>query len=202
MSGGKPVTGPALEPAQHYIQKGGRLKSQLSQTSASANTYPSPARVTHRSTSIPTPVNIHPDCRQPRPSLTTDSSTVFLGGIESTGSLAETLPRQAYLVSLFQDTNLAAIHAKHVTIQPKDIQLARRLRGGTESSGSRTPRCQPRPSLRTDSSAVFSGGFESSSSRTETSPRRTPRRQPRPSLTTDSSAVSAPKPSQLVWWAK
>lgn len=27
------------------------------------------------------------------------------------------------------DTNLAAIHAKRVTIQPKDIQLARRLRG-------------------------------------------------------------------------
>jgi hypothetical protein len=31
--------------------------------------------------------------------------------------------------SLFEDTNLAAIHAKRVTIQPKDIQLARRLRG-------------------------------------------------------------------------
>lgn len=29
----------------------------------------------------------------------------------------------------FLDTNLAAIHAKRVTIQPKDIQLARRLRG-------------------------------------------------------------------------
>jgi len=37
---------------------------------------------------------------------------------------------EAYLVSLFEDTNLAAIHAKRVTIQPKDIQLARRLRGG------------------------------------------------------------------------
>ncbi|PVU93550.1 hypothetical protein BB561_003196 [Smittium simulii] len=36
---------------------------------------------------------------------------------------------EAYLVSLFEDTNLAAIHAKRVTIQPKDIQLARRLRG-------------------------------------------------------------------------
>merc|ERR1711939_641928 len=32
-------------------------------------------------------------------------------------------------VSLFEDTDLAAIHAKRVTIQPKDIQLARRLRG-------------------------------------------------------------------------
>ena len=52
---------------------------------------------------------------------------------------------EAYLVSLFevcrglhlvcyplrnlQDTNLAAIHAKRVTIQPKDLALARRLRG-------------------------------------------------------------------------
>jgi len=36
---------------------------------------------------------------------------------------------EAYLVSLFEDTNLAAIHAKRVTIQPKDLNLARRLRG-------------------------------------------------------------------------
>jgi len=36
---------------------------------------------------------------------------------------------EAYLVGLFEDTNLAAIHAKHVTIMPKDIQLARRIRG-------------------------------------------------------------------------
>ena len=36
---------------------------------------------------------------------------------------------EAYMVSLFEDTNLAAIHAKRVTIMPKDIALARRLRG-------------------------------------------------------------------------
>lgn len=36
---------------------------------------------------------------------------------------------EAYLVGLFEDTNLAAIHAKRVTIQPKDIQFARRIRG-------------------------------------------------------------------------
>ncbi len=36
---------------------------------------------------------------------------------------------EAYLVGLFEDTNLCAIHAKRVTIQPKDIQLARRIRG-------------------------------------------------------------------------
>ena len=36
---------------------------------------------------------------------------------------------EAYLVGLFEDTNLCAIHAKRVTIMPRDIQLARRIRG-------------------------------------------------------------------------
>ena len=36
---------------------------------------------------------------------------------------------EAYLVGLFEDTNLCAIHAKRVTIMPKDIQLTRRIRG-------------------------------------------------------------------------
>ena len=36
---------------------------------------------------------------------------------------------EAYVVGLFEDTNLCAIHAKRVTIMPKDIQLARRIRG-------------------------------------------------------------------------
>ncbi|XP_007535144.1 histone H3.1t [Erinaceus europaeus] len=36
---------------------------------------------------------------------------------------------EAYLVGLFEDTNMCAIHAKRVTILPKDIQLARRIRG-------------------------------------------------------------------------
>ncbi|XP_074309694.1 histone H3.3-like [Silene latifolia] len=35
---------------------------------------------------------------------------------------------EAFLVGLFEDTNLCAIHAKRVTIMPKDIQLARRIR--------------------------------------------------------------------------
>lgn len=35
---------------------------------------------------------------------------------------------EAYLVGLFEDTNLCAIHAGRVTIMPKDIQLARRIR--------------------------------------------------------------------------
>lgn len=36
---------------------------------------------------------------------------------------------EAYLVDLFEDTNLCAIHAKRVTIMPKDMLLALRLRG-------------------------------------------------------------------------
>lgn len=36
---------------------------------------------------------------------------------------------EAYLVDLFEDTNLCAIHAKRVTIMSKDMQLTRRIRG-------------------------------------------------------------------------
>jgi len=36
---------------------------------------------------------------------------------------------ESYLVGLFEDTLLCSFHAKRVTIQPKDMQLARRLRG-------------------------------------------------------------------------
>ena len=36
---------------------------------------------------------------------------------------------EAYLVGLFEDTNLCAIHAKRVTIMLKDVHLATRIRG-------------------------------------------------------------------------
>ena len=39
---------------------------------------------------------------------------------------------EAYLVRLFKDTNLCAIHTKRVTIIARDIQLARRIRGERE----------------------------------------------------------------------
>ena len=48
---------------------------------------------------------------------------------QSTAILALQEAAEAYLVGLFEDTNLCAIHAKRVTIMPKDIQLARRIRG-------------------------------------------------------------------------
>eukprot|EP01102_Stenamoeba_stenopodia_P019739 TRINITY_DN7524_c0_g1_i2.p1 TRINITY_DN7524_c0_g1~~TRINITY_DN7524_c0_g1_i2.p1 ORF type:complete len:177 (+),score=30.62 TRINITY_DN7524_c0_g1_i2:186-716(+) len=40
---------------------------------------------------------------------------------------------EAYLVHLFEDANLCALHAKRVTIFPKDMQLARRIRGPSEA---------------------------------------------------------------------
>ena len=36
---------------------------------------------------------------------------------------------EAYLVGLFEDTNLCAVHAKRVTIMPKDIHFSRRIQG-------------------------------------------------------------------------
>ena len=36
---------------------------------------------------------------------------------------------EAYVVSLLSDTNLCALHTRRVTIMPRDVQLARRLRG-------------------------------------------------------------------------
>jgi histone H3/H4 len=35
---------------------------------------------------------------------------------------------EAYMVGLFEDTNLCALHARRVTVFPKDMQLARQIR--------------------------------------------------------------------------
>jgi histone H3 len=35
---------------------------------------------------------------------------------------------EAYLVGMLEDTNLCAVHAKRVTIMPRDMDLCRRLR--------------------------------------------------------------------------
>merc|ERR1712182_16785 len=36
---------------------------------------------------------------------------------------------ESFMVSMFEDSNLCALHAKRVTIMPKDMVLARRIRG-------------------------------------------------------------------------
>ena len=63
------------------------------------------------------------------PSNTLLSSSLLIN--EAQSSTVSTLQEatQAYLVGLFEDTNLCAIHAKRVTIMPKDIQLACRIKG-------------------------------------------------------------------------
>jgi histone H3 len=48
---------------------------------------------------------------------------------QSTAVLALQEAAEAHLISTFEDTNLCAIHARRVTIMPKDMQLARRIRG-------------------------------------------------------------------------
>ena len=49
--------------------------------------------------------------------------------MQSTALLALQEAAEAYMVGLFHDTNECAIHAKRVTIMPKDMQLAQRIRG-------------------------------------------------------------------------
>ena len=39
---------------------------------------------------------------------------------------------EAYLVTLFEDSLLCTIHAKRVTLMPRDMALARRIRGDSE----------------------------------------------------------------------
>lgn len=48
---------------------------------------------------------------------------------QGTAILALQEASEAHLVSLFEDANLCAIHGKRVTIMPKDMHLARRIRG-------------------------------------------------------------------------
>ena len=48
---------------------------------------------------------------------------------QSNAILALQEAAEAYLVGVFEDTNLCALHARRVTIMPKDLQLACRIRG-------------------------------------------------------------------------
>ncbi|KAJ7283552.1 histone H3 [Mycena rebaudengoi] len=65
--------------------------------------------------------------------MTTDMNDNYRPGADlrwqSTALMALQEATEAYLVHLFEDANLCAIHAKRVTIMQRDIQLARRIRG-------------------------------------------------------------------------
>ncbi|KAI6208930.1 histone H3 [Aphelenchoides besseyi] len=45
------------------------------------------------------------------------------------GALLALQACEYFLIGLFEDSNLLAIHARRVTIMPKDMSLARRIRG-------------------------------------------------------------------------
>jgi histone H3 len=47
---------------------------------------------------------------------------------QSSAVLALQEAAEAYIVGLFEDSNLCAVHSKRVTVMPKDVQLARRIR--------------------------------------------------------------------------
>jgi histone H3 len=49
--------------------------------------------------------------------------------MQSTAVLALQEALEAYLIRLFEDTNECALHGKRLTIMPKDMQLAQRIRG-------------------------------------------------------------------------
>ncbi|KAK7061808.1 histone-fold-containing protein [Favolaschia claudopus] len=65
--------------------------------------------------------------------MTTDMNDNYQPGADlrwqSSALMALQEATEAYLVHLFEDANLCAIHAKRVTIMQRDIQLARRIRG-------------------------------------------------------------------------
>ena len=64
--------------------------------------------------------------------------TQFLeGGLRYQSGAIGTLHEvsEDYLIGLLSDANLCAIHAKCVTIMPKDIHLARKIRVETDKIG-------------------------------------------------------------------
>lgn len=69
--------------------------------------------------------------RSPFQRLVREIAAIFATGLMFQSAALSALHEasEAYLIGLFEDTNLCAIHAKRVTIMPKDIQLARRIRG-------------------------------------------------------------------------
>lgn len=69
--------------------------------------------------------------KMPFQRLVREIATMFKTDLRfaSSAVLALQEASEAYLVGIMEDSNLCAIHAKRVTIMPKDMQLARRIRG-------------------------------------------------------------------------
>ena len=69
--------------------------------------------------------------KMPFQRLVREIATMFKTDLRFSSSAVLALQEasESYLIGLFEDSNLCAIHAKRVTIMPKDMQLARRIRG-------------------------------------------------------------------------
>ncbi len=70
-------------------------------------------------------------CRLVREILQNEAGERLSGGYRITGDAMTALhtAAEAYLVGLLEDANLITLHSRCVTLQPKDIQLVRRIRG-------------------------------------------------------------------------
>ena len=90
-----------------------------------------PNNICKRNKPRPTHVALREIRKLPFQRLIREIATQFKSDLrfQSQAVLALQEAAEAYLVGLFEDTNLCAIHAKRVTIMPKDMQLARRIRG-------------------------------------------------------------------------
>ena len=63
--------------------------------------------------------------------LVRELATAHKDGLRFQSSAVQAIQEatESYVISLLSDTNLCAIHGRRVTIMPKDVHLARRLRG-------------------------------------------------------------------------
>ena len=70
-------------------------------------------------------------CKLPFQRLVREIAQNYRSDLRFQGSAVLALQEssEAYLTGIFDDSNLCAIHAKRVTVMPKDMQLARRVRG-------------------------------------------------------------------------
>lgn len=69
--------------------------------------------------------------RQPFQRLVKEISTHYKADLRFQSTALEALQQAAefYIIGLFEDTNLCALHRGCVTITPKDMNLAKRIRG-------------------------------------------------------------------------
>ena len=69
--------------------------------------------------------------RQPFQRLVREVASDFKSDLRFQASAVMALQEaaEAHMVGIFEDTNLCAVHAKRVTIMPRDLELARRVRG-------------------------------------------------------------------------